>query len=137
MNQEPQEEVRKRAYEISALLEEELGGAPLASLLKTHGAEITFESPARAIRLAYPIRKHTSAFFTFFQFMLAPDKLQELDTALSRHTGIIRYLIVIPPTKQVEKAPRIVPPPEPKPVEQKIGALTNEALEKKLEEILK
>lgn len=147
--QEPNEVLNKH-YEIGFLVATEEAAPELAAFVKKYVANVTTEGSLRRIRLAYAINKETSAVFGFFQFMAAPEKVKQLEQDLRTHPLVIRSLIVKLP-KASKSAPRRDPaamaasprpsyrpqasrsaPEQPKVV----PALSNEALEKKIEEIL-
>ncbi len=129
-----------REYELAFLSTDE--GKVLGEtleLLKREGANVTYESKLHTIRLAYPIKKQTSAFFGFLQFILSPDKALELRASLSHHPLILRFLLILLPRRSGKRVKQPLPVVEPRGVEPQAtgGVLTNEALERKLEEILK
>lgn len=143
MNQEQRaaapEEVSRRAYEIPVIFTSAEAATEVAEFLRTRGAEIQYQSPMNSIRLAYPIKKQTAAFFGFFQIHLPAPEVVAVKEGLARHPAVLRFLIVTPPapaspSKHVEQP---APPVPLKPVAPQEKMLTNEALEKKLEEILK
>jgi ribosomal protein S6 len=149
----PEELKDKKEYEISFILSGEEGSAEIERELSAIGAEITFKSPAASTRLAYPLKKHETGYFGYIHFMALPDRVKALKDALAHKPGVLRFLVITPAVKQVvremgarsaaprkekdkaEGAPttgsagRLAPPAE--------KLMTNEALEKKLEEILK
>ena len=134
----------KKEYEISFLVKDQGGTQAVLAALKQAEAEIISEGTPRRITLAYPINHETQADFCFVQVSLDPARIGSLDTALRALPQVIRFLIITPPfgrsvtrtmTTQSTR-PRITS----KPLEQKPSftePLTNEALEKKIEEILK
>jgi ribosomal protein S6 len=93
--------------------------------------------------LAYPIQKENYAFFGFTHFEGDPAAIGDLKNDLKLNPQVLRYLIITPPfvkksawkksgpSKSQLEETRPVPPPAEEPI------LTNEALEKKIEEILK
>lgn len=139
----------KKEYEISFVLSGEDGATEIERELSAIGAEVTFKSPAASTRLAYPLKKHETAYFGYTHFMALPAGIKVLKEALAHNPKVLRSLILTPAVKPVAREPRPahadaavardrekkpVSAAEPKPVEKLI---TNEALEKKLEEILK
>ncbi len=137
----------KKEYEISFMLSEEGVALEIDGAIKAVGGEITTPSSVAMIRLAYPIKKQENAYFGFIHFKVMPEGIAKLKDALSLNTKILRFLIITPPVKVVTRdaamgprAPRpksdaVAPKPEAAPAETPI--LSNEGLEKKLEEILK
>ena len=123
-------------YELAFLLTSGEAFLGLADVLKNHGAEITYESPINQIKLAYTIKKQTSAFFGFCNFRAPKDAVKKVNDDLSFIPALVRFLIITPPLKPAAREPRPERPYEPR-TEKPVPALSNEALEEKLEEILK
>lgn len=133
-------------YEISFLVKTEEGPAVVLRLLKQHQFDIILEGPIRKINLAYKIKKETQGYFGFFHVSGSPESLPAVNHDLSINPEILRFLFITPPfaksfAKSKEQAPakpRISRPlaakvePEVKPS----VPLSNEALERKIEEIL-
>jgi len=110
------------------------------SALEKAGARINFEGQASRITLSYPIKKEREAHFGYFQFEVTPDKIKEIDEELKNSQEIIRFLTITPGYLKNRGKPQIFSRPRPsavKPAEGKSLPLSNEALEKKIEEILK
>ena len=140
----------KSYYEISILAPEEERVQEVIALLKKHGAEETAPAvEARRITLAYPIKKHTAAYFAVFAFVADPETIGALTHDLNLSGSVLRFLILAatprPHTPEVPPVPRAEAPapaerprrrtgekPEPRSGE----AVTNEELERRLEEIL-
>lgn len=127
-----------KVYEVAFLaksLEEEKA---LTELIKQYRGSVLQKGAFQEIKLAYPIKKQTSAYFGYLRFEFLPEDVDKLSEALKLHPGILRHLIITPPAvkKTVERrseAPEMV---RPAPVS-RAAVLTNEALEERLEEILK
>lgn len=129
-------------YEVTAIqISDNMGG--VRSTLTRHGGTITGERANVKIRLAYPIRKETYGFFSTIQFSCLPDNIEKISSELQIESDILRFLIRAVTPVRVEdpatsketilagvrsSAPRI----ERRVVE---PVLTNEELEKKIEEI--
>lgn len=128
----------KKEYEISFLLKHEGDAQEVLKLLKQHGAEITFEGPLKHLQLTYKIKHHTEASFGYLHFKLAPGHLAELNHDLGTKPAIIRFLIITPPfmRARVSQPKREAPPIQPSTQPKSALPLSNEALEKKIEEIL-
>ena len=133
----------QKEYEIGFLGTEEKSAEAVLTALKQHKAEILLEGPVEKIALSYPIEKNTTANFGYIHFRTLPDEMAGLRRDLQAQPLIIRFLIVTPPflkpkprwetkarTKPVASATVTPEPPVNAP-------LSNEALEKKIEEILK
>lgn len=147
-------ETDKKHYEIGFLLKAEDEKSEIAKILKASGAEILEESPVSGIKLAYPIKKESFAYFGSVRFLAEPGAMKEIDQETKNGADILRHIITIYPAEKIAKAKRerrqFVG--EEKPVRepaQRMGmpsvparrakkpeSLTNEDLEKKLEEIL-
>ena len=138
-------EKEPKDYEIGFLAEDETGAGKVLQTLTAHGAEILLEGSVERVVLAYSILHRTAAHFGYFHFRIAPEGAELLKKALKAPAGIMRFLIITPPfakpkprwenrarrtttaapvTTQSAEAPAPLP-------------LSNEALEKKIEEILK
>ncbi len=135
-------EETKKEYEISYLLNNPEIESEVLSILKKNGVEITNQKSATSIVLAYPIQKHLSAYFGFCHFNAEPAAIEPIDATLRLHKGLIRFLIITPPVKLAAPGPMsgIGRPERSERLEKKVaapGALSNEALSEKLEEILK
>lgn len=129
-------EIQKRDYEISFLLLQENALAIIEQVIAAHGGEIFYKQPVSQIRLMYPINKQQSAYFGFAHFHGKPETVANIKHDLGLKPEVLRLLIITPPTPlKQERKPRA---PE-KPVLEAPSAplLSNEALEQKLEEILK
>jgi ribosomal protein S6 len=135
------EDPMKKAYEVSFLLESEDHIADVKRLVAQHGADITQESPQRKINLAYPIEHATQAFFGVLKVMSEPGEMKLLEKDLVGSKKVLRSLIIVIPKEKSgegEEAKRpTMPVRRASPVqrEQKSKPLSNEAIERKIEEI--
>jgi len=136
-------------YELAILVktEEELVG--IAAFLGQHSATITGEPKVKKLTLSYPVKKQREAVFASYLFSAEPANAKALEKDLSLRQDILRSMIIIPPKPQSQESrpmgemPGVRRPmvrtPRPavgtKPAAP--AAISNEALEKKLEEILK
>ena len=121
----------------------------MESALKQFGAEISYKSPVASVNLAYPIKKRRQASFGFINFSLLKENSANLTKALNLSPSVLRTLVISQPVNKLSKTkafrnPKIESKVPMDAVEEKIfesapsgGILSNEALEKKLEEILK
>jgi len=105
--------------------------------------EILKEGEVFKIRLAYLIKKQSSGVFSFLQFFLKPENLTSLKKTLKLSPSILRFLVIklkekegkmIQKGKKEEKARFISVEPV---IQKAVDALSNEELEKKIEEALK
>jgi ribosomal protein S6 len=129
------QEIEKKPYEITFVLKTEEPSIILQSLANK-GFTILAENPLTKIRLAYPIKKESFAYFGYIHFEGEPKAIKDLRLVLKLNPKILRYLIITHPF--VQKA---VKKYEPAKSEEKLSVLpesvlTNEALEKKIKELV-
>jgi len=140
-------------YEIGFLLKDEKDSEEISEILNRH--QVEFINPKEGlsrIRLAYPIKKENSAFFGYFYFSANPNQLKELEKELKLNKKLLRFIIVSKLTMEAPSRPSIktikrkvvpttplktVKPAQPIKKVEPTPMLSNEELEKKLEEILK
>lgn len=139
----------KKQYEVSYLVKEEDGSKMVAKFVTDLGGTIEMEGPVNKIALAYPVKKETQGYFGFFHISLAPEEIKNLEHELETKPGVLRHLIITPPFKKMElrtradgqagRAPSKPVAAAPKAVSENkpSESLTNEELEKRIEEILK
>jgi|GEM_PF-1824979 len=123
-------------FEVNVLVKEESTEA-IMRILKAHGAEVLSEKPIQKIRLSYDIKKQQYAFFVTLEISIPKDKESEIRKDLSLDEKIIRLLIT--EKKEKKGAERRVSDASKKPSRLKSAIqamLPNEALERKIEEIL-
>lgn len=138
----------KKLYEVSFLAKSENGAAVMVGHLTQFGAEILSEGNVRKIQLAYPIKKHESAFFGFINCKMPADAISKVTDSVKLDEEIIRMLIVeaeVAREKAPDKRERRAPyEPTPSVAKDRAsrkeisdeGRISNELLEEKLEEIL-
>jgi len=146
-------EENKKEYEIAFLLKEEADLKAFLDTIKQYQGEVFFEGPVRKIALAYEIQKQTSAHFGYVRFTAPAAQIPELNHTLTLRGPALRFLIVnyvpfqvpnssqVPPVSQVAASepttPSTAPQSEPAASMSNNLPLSNEDLEKKIEEILK
>lgn len=137
-------------YEFTFLLETPEHVAAVSSELEQGAFVIQEQSEPREIRLAYPIEDHTSAVLWVVRALGEREKLQETMRSLRVSGNVVRVMAVCAPKTPLSQEQQggyrqggsAVPkmrtprPAETQPTAQAKGAVTNEELEKKLEEIL-
>jgi ribosomal protein S6 len=148
------EEKDKKEYELALLLKSEDNLAGVIALVGTHNAEALSEPRAKRLQLAYEIKKHTEAVFVYFTFKMFGDDMKALEHELNTHADVLRFMVIASPAPAERTATSAMPPREerrqrssapysapaaapsetPRPAPSK--PLSNEALEKKIEEIL-
>ena len=135
------EEKDKKEYELSFWLKDEGGLEKIKALMANYGLEATYAPELRRMQLAYPINKETSAVFGTYHFMADSDIVDSLKKELKVESQCLRFMISNNPMKKVEEREYHKPQmseKKPEKTEQKTtDIVTNEELEKKLEEILK
>jgi len=147
------QEKTKEAYEVAFWTKDE-NDSSVKKVISKHGGEITKEKPVQKMRLAYPIKKENFAFFGNVIFSMAPDEVFGFKTDVNLEDGVLRYFFrrakknrpeesgsnsregsQTAPTFKEKTRSFLGFRSEPKKGAEQI--LTNEALEKKIEEILK
>lgn len=147
-------------YEVSFLGRDEKVAEVLLAALKRHGAEVLIEGPVEKIALEYKIQHESSAYFGYIHFRVAPAAAKALEQELSTETKVLRSLVITPPfqkqkprwegrpmtgrTREAAPAAEGIASPtgsSTTPADHRPAAaavpLSNEALEKRIEEILK
>ncbi len=140
------EGILQKEYEISMLLATEGTLDAAQSVLGQHGIEIKSGGQLKKIALAYPIHKAIQAYFVFFRVSALPESVKLLEAQLKSGSLALRSLIVLlpkikPPREReddLRRAPRVFARrPAPASYDSEVPkTLSNEALEKKIEEIL-
>lgn len=130
-------ESSEREYEVAALFVNELDEP-------VFGGDINIiqKDGPKLVALAYPIKKHRSAFLRVYLLQCTGVVAQELEMALNHDQKIIRHLLITPPIMTRRKDKHVegeyeqesaktayVTPAHP-------TAVSNEALEEALEKIL-
>jgi ribosomal protein S6 len=135
------EEKDNKEYEIAFWLKDESGLVRVKALMADLGIEITYSPEIKRTRFSYPIKKETEGYFGFIHFKGDPENIASLNHELKVDGSVLRFLVSKNPIKKSEIREMRRQIPEVKiieKVEQKSSDLvTNEELEKKLEEILK
>ncbi|MFA6407825.1 MAG: 30S ribosomal protein S6 [Candidatus Paceibacterota bacterium] len=140
MEQEINTETKVR-YEIAFVTETE-DTMPIKAVLSKHNSKVLNEKPTMKIQLAYKIDKIAFGFMGSIEFLGEPETVKEIKSELWHSKDVIRFMISKKPeVKQEEgrgadREPR-TGPSAPTRLKNMIGSmLSNEALEKKIEEIL-
>jgi ribosomal protein S6 len=142
------EEKDKKEYELGALIlrEEELPG--VLALLAEHHAEITSEARAKKLIFAYEVKGHNEGVFVSVTFKAYGDEVKALEHDLGLRNDVLRAIVVKLPKLSARPVPASGAPssaggerphtgrPAAEPRAAAPKPLSNEALEKKLEEIL-
>jgi ribosomal protein S6 len=143
------DEKEKKEYELAVLIKQEEDLALVTTLVRQHNGEITLEPRAKRLTLAYEIKKNKEAVFAHMNFRALGEDAKSLESDLNNKAEVLRSLIIADPVSMqmtadasAQAAPKRrtrVMRPTAAPTEGKPAApqpLSNEALEKKIEEIL-
>jgi ribosomal protein S6 len=144
------DEKDKKEYEVAVLLHNEEAKEEILRVFAQRGVEVREEGPIKKIALAYPIKHATQAYFAFFYTLAVAADIKSLEKDLRNTTSVLRSLIItLPPVKKssredAQKPRRQVMPRRPMtatsagetPKQQQHKPISNEALTKKIEEIL-
>lgn len=129
-------------YEIDFLTVEETN-QEIKKLLEKSGGMITSEKESLKIQLSYPIKKQKYAFWNSVAFAIDSNNLTRIINNLKFQSNILRFMIKRFPAKEgkklkfspgekiIRKSPQIRKQVSLK----KVEVLTNEDLEKKIQEI--
>jgi len=145
------EEKDKKSYELGFLIDSEEDFAHVIKMLKESGVDVTFESPLQKVSLAYPIKKRITAHFGYVYFDADPSVAPKIEAGLRLDKKFVRFILLSPiiiskpaPTGGYRGQKTRPEQPLEKPIQEekhreaeKQPVLSNEALEKTLEEILK
>ncbi len=139
------EGAEKKNYELAFLVNEESATRDLRRMVEQHEIDIQSESPLKKINLAYKIEHISEAYFGFLRISGEPAAMQSLARDLKAGSTMVRFLIVSMPSENRTSPSFSVRPQRPiarraaplpaKEIRQ-VKPLSNEALEKKIEEIL-
>lgn len=146
------EDKDKKEYELALLIKSEENLAGVLTLVGQHNAEGVSEPRAKRLQLSYEIKGVNEAVFVYFTFKMFGDDIKALEHDLNTHTDVLRFMVIASPAPAERTATSAMPPREerrprtpsystapssseaPRPAPSK--PLSNEALEKKIEEIL-
>lgn len=139
----------KKRYEIGFLAEGEEGSREVKDAIRKAEGVLEEEGPLQKIALAYPIKKRESADFRYIRFSALPAGAVALAKELRSASSVLRFLVISLTTSEEKGAERTEGadkrprrsfesrPAADRPTgEPSASPLTNEVLEKKIEEIL-
>ena len=143
-------EETQRQYEITIILSPELREAELSSFeegiklsLDRLGGSLKKKGALEKRNLAYPIKKFQSGYYLSINFLLNPEKLEELNSLLKHNKEVLRHIVVLAPEEETRAITRKKTEPKveklkekPKDKMEKKGKIQLEEIDKKLEEIL-
>ena len=90
----------KKQYEISYLARTETDKDAVLAALNGAGADNFQEGRVTEIKLAYPIKKQTSALFGSVVFEALPEAIAKINDSLKFSEGVLRFLIITPPAQK-------------------------------------
>jgi ribosomal protein S6 len=149
------DEKEKKEYEFAVLVKSEEDLASVVAFVKAHDAEISMEPRAKKLTFAYEVKKVKEGVFANLNFKALPEDAKALENDLHTKSEVLRSMIIAspPPAEtpsremagpggdRYERRPRTSSGPsahaatsDAKPAAPR--PLSNEALEKKIEEIL-
>jgi len=138
------EDQELKKYEVTLLLKEDIKDK-IEAILSKNGAVNLITGEFKKIQLAYPIKKENFAFIGDITFEILPSEISKISNDLKVESSVLRYLITKlenlqqaeenknknkPYSGSYKKERRSV-------VSSSSTMLTNETLEKQIEEILK
>lgn len=128
-----------REYEVAFLVRDEASAQDASARVAQYGT-ITSQGAVKRLAFAYPVKKETSGFFGFLRLQALPEAITRLEKDFEMAQPILRVLVTRISDKKEgaaeEGRPKRVMRTAPRAEAAPGGALTNEALEKKIEEIL-
>lgn len=137
----------KKVYELAFLLKDPSSEKVVLDFLAQYKAVVINQSQINSMKLAYPVKKHLSAFFGVINLETEPENMKALSSALNLSSDVLRFLIIAVPNvskKSVasEERRRYSEGSESRKINKtettnSSSVLSNKALEEKLEEILK
>lgn len=144
-NNQTNESAEKKSYELSFLVKDEGDAQEVSKLLLQHQVAVRGEGPLKKLNLAYEIKHVSQAYFGFVNFAGLPAEVKSLERSLRSNIAVLRALIIKLPKEKTGMAADLRKPARPfvrkrpagpPPEAQKAPmSLSNEAIEKKIEEI--
>jgi len=136
----------RKNYEIAFLVKSEEDQEGIRKILRNFQLPVIDGDRISKIKLAYPIKKENFAFSGYLHFSGSPQDIGNLTESLKNEPKILRFSVITQPivkkdehrvvervsSRQTQEAAPQLPKKTPR-----TEVLSNEALEKKLEEILK
>lgn len=137
----------KKDYEIGVLVRKEEDIPEVRRIVEQHGGQFVNDFQAKKIALAYPIKRETEALFAFARFSAESAEAKQLEHDLKTLPVVLRSLITVRAKisrreavgalkKRAQVNSRPVAPVS-QPTAPAVHTLSNEALTKKIEEMLK
>lgn len=108
-----------RLYELGVVLDPTLSEEEIASVTERLKKAISAQDGSVGKvdfwgkrKLAYPIDKKTEGFYSFLEFNLAPERIEEVRRAIKFMEGILRFVIVRKP-EEAAKETKVEEEPTP------------------------
>ena len=130
-------------YDLTVILTDEVTSERVEKILQSQGVINLETRPLSNIRLAYPIQKRDAVFLGVFTFTADPKMVSKIEKELRMADGVLRLLILKTTRRYKEEVVRegvehgIAPERHVRRDDKETPFLSNEALEKKIEEILR
>ncbi|MEK7542770.1 MAG: 30S ribosomal protein S6 [Patescibacteria group bacterium] len=140
---EPSE--KKNLYEITFHTLTEEGAGKVRLVIEKSGGNVVHEKPVQKIRLAYKVKKQLFGFTSVTGFEMEPAKIHGFSNELALAGCVLRSMIhIVSPKKERTKEVKKSSVETTQPIQESgtklrsftTQTLSNEALEKKIEEIL-
>jgi len=91
----------KKQYTISYLVKTESGKEAVLKSLNKANVQNLVEGRFAELKLAYPIKKQTSAFFGSTTFKASPETIIKIDEQFKSIEDLLRFLIVATPVRKI------------------------------------
>jgi ribosomal protein S6 len=143
---EDTEKVEKE-YEIGVLVRKEDDIPEVRRVVEQHGGKFASDFQAKRVALAYPIKREKEAVFAFSRFKTEPTEAKRLEHDLETTNVVLRSLITVPfkisrrdavgaGKRRMQAASRPSTSVPQSNASSSMHVLSNEALTKKIEEML-
>ncbi len=138
-------DIQQKTYEIALMMPEEGSYEEIKTMIAAHGGQVLVEGAPKRLALAYPIKKATHAVFTYLHVLLSPESAKMIEKEMLHNQHIIRGMVLVVPPVKPPKVKKEKKDKEGKEKEGGVkktkkatdgGALTNEALEKTIQEMM-
>ena len=138
-------EQETREYEVAFLVAEEETAGKVITRINQYGTVLA-QAQLKRIAFAYPIKKVEAGYFAVVKAAVAPDAVARMEKDLETAKEVLRSLVIRLPREkkdalsshgEQDKSRRARTSSRSEAPQSRPGVLTNEALEKKIEEILK
>jgi len=83
-----------KSYEIAFLIKDPEEESAITGLINRYKGNIFQKSSLKEMKLAYPIKKHLSAYFGYVQFELLPADVDKLSQSLKLNPAIFTNLFL-------------------------------------------